>query len=254
MFATLDETVQGTVKFGDGSHVAICGRGSVVFRGHSGKQRALSEVYFIPSLRSNIISVEQLDEGGCKIQIGEGLMTILDAGRGMLARVRRSSCRLYTAVLTIDTRACLLSQGEDQTWRWHARMGHLHFRALKTMSSKQMVRGMPPIDHVQEYCDGCALGKQHRAPFPQVATYQAEKGLELVHTDLCGPITPTTPGGSKYFLLVVDDYSRYMWLELLKSKDEAFDCFRKVQIMAEAEGKCKLRAFCSDRGGVTPRM
>ena len=57
------------------------------------------------------------------------------------------------------------------------------------------------------------------------------------------------PRGSKYFLLIVDDYSRYMWLELLKSKDEAHQKFKKVQAMAENEGKCRLRAFRSDRGG-----
>jgi hypothetical protein len=70
-----------------------------------------------------------------------------------------------------------------------------------------------------------------------------------MHTDLCGPITPPSPGGKKYFPLVVDDYSRYMWLELLKSKDEAHQRFKKVQAMAEAEGNCKLCAFRSDRGG-----
>ena len=57
MFSTLDEDVHDTVKFGDGSLVAIKDRGAVVFRCQNGDQRALSEVYFIPSLRSNIISV-----------------------------------------------------------------------------------------------------------------------------------------------------------------------------------------------------
>jgi hypothetical protein len=57
MFATMDITVQGTVKFGDGSLVAIRGRGTVIFRSQSGEQRALSNVFYIPSLRSNIISV-----------------------------------------------------------------------------------------------------------------------------------------------------------------------------------------------------
>ncbi|XP_020191690.1 uncharacterized protein [Aegilops tauschii subsp. strangulata] len=136
MFTTLDESVQGSVKFGDGSHVAIRGRGSVIFRGQSANQRALSEVYFIPSLNSNIIYVGQLDEGGCKIEIHEGLMTIYDPGRRMMARVRRSRSRLYTAALTIDAPICLLTKSDDVTWRWHARMGHLHFRALRTMSSK----------------------------------------------------------------------------------------------------------------------
>src|SRR3954465_15525691 len=78
VFESLDETVHGTVKFGDGSVAAIQGRGTVVFRSQSGHQRALTSVFFIPSLRSNIISVGQLDEGGCKIGIENGLMTIRD--------------------------------------------------------------------------------------------------------------------------------------------------------------------------------
>ena len=204
-FASLDETVHGTVKFGDGSVVSIRGRGTVIFLCNNGDQRALTGVFFIPSLRSNIISVGQLDEAGCSINIEHGVMVIRDPSRRMMARIKRSGSRLYTGVLTIDSPACLLAQGDDASWRWHARMGHLHFRALRTMSSKQLVRGMPYIDRVEEYCDGCSLGKQHRAPFPQATAYRAERALELVHTDLCGPISPATPGGNKYFLLVVDD-------------------------------------------------
>lgn len=193
MFSTLDDSVHGTVKFGDGSMVAIRGRGSVVFRCQNSDQRALTNVFYIPSLRSNIISVGQLDEGGCAIGIESGVMTIRDPARRVLARVKRSASRLYTGVLSIDSPVCLLTQGDDVTWRWHARMGHLHFRALRAMASKQLVRGMPVIDRVEEYCDGCALGKQHRAPFPQSMSYCAEHALELVHTDLCGPISPATP-------------------------------------------------------------
>ncbi|KAE8767964.1 hypothetical protein D1007_60605 [Hordeum vulgare] len=112
-----------------------------------------------------------------------------------------------------------------------------------------MVRGLPTIEHVEQFCDGCALGKQHRLLFPPAATYRAECALELVHTDLCGPITPTTPGRSRYFLLVVDDHSRYMWVEMLRTKDEAFARFKKVKAAAEAQGECRLLAFRSDRGG-----
>ena len=55
--------------------------------------------------------------------------------------------------------------------------------------------------------------------------------LELVHGDLCGPITPTTNGGRRYFLLLMDDYSRYMWLQLLMSKDEAAAAIKKFKCM-----------------------
>jgi hypothetical protein len=51
--------------------------------------------------------------------------------------------------------------------------------------------------------------------------------LELVHGDLCGPISPATPAGNRYFLLLVDDYSRFMWVKLLRTKDEAVDAIRQ---------------------------
>uniref|UniRef100_A0ACD5TR82 Uncharacterized protein n=1 Tax=Avena sativa TaxID=4498 RepID=A0ACD5TR82_AVESA len=144
---------------------------------------------------------------------------------------------------------CLLAKGADPAWLWHARFGHLHFRALRTLFRKQMTRGLPRIDHIGEYCDGCLLGKKHRVPFPQATSYRAKGALELVHTDLCGPISPPTPGGRNYFLLIVDDHSRYMWIEVLRTKSKAFSFFKKVKAAAETRSGCKLLAFRSDRGG-----
>jgi transposase InsO family protein len=60
---------------------------------------------------------------------------------------------------------------------------------------------------------------------------------------------PKHQGGKSFFLLIVDDYSRYMWVELLATKDEAFRCFKRVKALAETERSGKLRTFCSDRGG-----
>jgi hypothetical protein len=249
VFATLINTVHGTVKFGDGSVVKICGKGSVVFRGQTGEQCVLANVYYIPSLRSNIIFIGQLDEGGYKIGIANGMMTIHDPASKLLARVKRTGNRLYTSLLMHDAPTCLMSETEDTTWRWYARFGHLHFRALHTLSKHSMVCGLPGVERVEEYRDGCALEKQHRTPFPRASAFRADSGLELVHTELCGPISPVTPGGNSYFLLVVDDYNRYMWLEVLTAKSDAFQRFCKIKAAAEAAGNCKLRAFRSDCGG-----
>jgi hypothetical protein len=82
-----------------------------------------------------------------------------------------------------------------------------------------------------------------------VANYRAEKPLDLFHIDLCGQIRSKTPGGKSYFLLIVDAHSRYMWVEFLTIKDEAFKCFKRVKALAETEHGGKLHAFRSDRGG-----
>ena len=67
-----------------------------------------------------------------------------------------------------------------------------------------------------------------------------------MHGDLCGPVTPATPGGRRYFLLLVDDLSRYMWVMVLGSKGVASDAIRRSQAAAEAECGRKLR---TDNGG-----
>jgi Integrase core domain. len=104
---------------------------------------------------------------------------------------------------------------------------------------------MPCLDHVEQLCDVCMVTKQRRLPFPQQTSFRAKERLELVHGDLCGPVTPATPGGRRYFLLLVDDLSRYMWVMVLGSKGEAADAIRHAQA-AEAECGRKLR---TDNGG-----
>ena len=113
---------------------------------------------------------------------------------------------------------------------------------------EKMVRGLPHIKHGGELCDSCLAGKWW-IPFPKAAKYRAKDALELVHGDLCGPITPATNGGQRYFLQLVDDCSRYMWLQLLTSKDEAAVAIKKFKTRVEAESGKKLRVLRTDRGG-----
>ena len=77
-FSELDGDVTGTVKFGDGSRVAIQGRGTIIFRCQNGEHRALTDVYYIPQLRSSIISIGQLDERGSEVLIKDGVLRIRD--------------------------------------------------------------------------------------------------------------------------------------------------------------------------------
>jgi hypothetical protein len=95
MFSELDSSIKGTVRFGDGSIVEVRGRGSVLFSCHSGKQYVLKNVYFIPKLRSNIVSLGQLDEEGCKSVLNRGFLSVFDRSGELLARALRTRNRLY---------------------------------------------------------------------------------------------------------------------------------------------------------------
>jgi hypothetical protein len=112
-----------------------------------------------------------------------------------------------------------------------------------------MVCGLPAIDHVDQVCEDCVLAKQKRKSFPKAAKYQAQEQLELVHGDLCGPITPHTPARNAYFLLLVDDMIQYMWLTLLRSKEDAPAAIMTFQARVERETGKKLKVLRTDNGG-----
>ena len=112
-----------------------------------------------------------------------------------------------------------------------------------------MVTGLPHIEHAGELCDSCLVGKQRRLQFPKMAKYRAAEALELVHGDPCGPIKPATHGGRKYFIVLVDDCRRFMWLQLLTSKTEAAEAVKKFKVRAKADSGKKLRVLRTDRGG-----
>ena len=128
-FLELESDVQGSVKFGDGSNVDICRQGYVLFEGLTGEHRILTGVYYIPRLRNNIISVGKLDENGCKVDIENGVMTIFDNLRNVLARVNRTRNRLYILNLDQSQPECWLAKSDDDSRLWHARFGHINFYA-----------------------------------------------------------------------------------------------------------------------------
>ena len=113
---------------------------------------------------------------------------------------------MYMIALQIAQPVCLAAQSRsNEAWTWDTRFGHLNFDALRKLARQGMVHGMPLIDQADLLCDACLAGKQRRASFAQQAKYRAVERLELVHGDLCAPVTPATPSGKKYFLLLVDD-------------------------------------------------
>ncbi|WVZ50853.1 LOW QUALITY PROTEIN: hypothetical protein U9M48_002065 [Paspalum notatum var. saurae] len=192
-FSKLDTSIQGTVRFRDGSMAGIEGPGTILFKCKNGKHQALGGVYHIPRLTANVISL-----GWRK-----------PASRSCLTRgVSRSR--------TMDT----------------------------------SISGGCGDSHRRRWCGACrrlnTSTKYRPLAFPTEAKYRAAHKLEPVHGDLCVPITPTTPSASMLFFLLVDDLSRYMWLILLSTKEQAATVFTA---RAEVEAGRKLETLRTYHGG-----
>ena len=144
---------------------------------------------------------------------------------------------------------CLSARVQDNNWLWHCRYGHLNFSGLKTLYQKNMVIGLPPIQLQTDICDECTVGKQPCDSFPTAPAWRAEHILELVHSDLCGPINPASCSGKRYFLTFIDDYSRKTWVYLLHEKSEAFAAFQSFKSKVEKMTDYSIKCLRTDRGG-----
>ncbi|KAK2363323.1 secreted RxLR effector protein [Trifolium repens] len=123
------------------------------------------------------------------------------------------------------------------------------FRAFEKWVVTEMVKGLPVIQETEETCEECIVGKQRRDSIPKIANWRANEKLQLVHSDICRPINPTSNGGSRYFITFTDDFSRKTWTYVLTEKSNALAIFKKFKAIAEKETSCQIKCLRTDRGG-----
>ena len=103
---------------------------------------------------------------------------------------------------------------------WHATFGHLNYDNLRLLK-KNCVAGLPTVLRKLKQCDACILGKHSKQSFHDSHS-RAHRKLELIHSDLCGPMHVPSANGNKYIMTFIDDYTRMFWVYLLKNKSDAF--------------------------------
>ena len=122
---------------------------------------------------------------------------------------------------------------KDENWLWHLRFGHLNLGGLNLLHRKGMVKGLPLIEKPNSLCEGCILGKQHKESFPAGKSIREKAPLEIVHSDVCGPMQIPSFAGNKYVLTFIDDYTRKTSVYVLKQKSEVFEKFCHFKTLVE---------------------
>ncbi|KAB2626287.1 retrovirus-related Pol polyprotein from transposon TNT 1-94 [Pyrus ussuriensis x Pyrus communis] len=211
--------VVGKVQMPTGELMNVAGFGTLVIDTSKGR-KYVKEVMYLPGLKENLLSVGQMDEHGYYLLFGGKMCSIFDGPSldCLVLKVEMKKNRCYPLTLIPNDQVVLRAGISKSTWIWHKRLGHLHFRGLQQLKNKEMVHGLPVLEEMDEVCEGCQFGKQHREWFPKNQAWRASKPLELVHVDLCGPMQNDSLAGNKYFI-VYDPLSK----KLILSRDVVFD-------------------------------
>ncbi|GFS91668.1 retrovirus-related Pol polyprotein from transposon TNT 1-94 [Trichonephila clavipes] len=132
---------------------------------------------------------------------------------------------------------------------WHQRFCHVNNDYLVKTSKNDSVKGLPHLtDNGKTHCIPCKLAKSKRVSFKKTGAVRSKRSMELLHMNLCGPMPTESQGGNKYFLSIIDDYSRKVTVFPIRNKSDVFHTFIRFQKRAERFLSKKVIAVRTDGG------
>ena len=282
------ETAPVTIIMGNDATTVATGVGSAILwfslDGESYVQEAhIKDVLYVPDFSVNLLSVHKLTVAGygCTLVGNTATVTLSDmtpyctAYRSdfdhlyrLVAKGRPSTGeQLHSSQLgpnpgtgSVALVAVSRSEGAralrdvSPSRLWHDRLGHLNAQQMMQLRGVQLAEGaseLPSgITTDSLACESCIVGKARRAPMPHAATHRATRCLELVHSDICGPMRiPSIMDGNIYLISFIDDFSRFMTILAIRRKDQALESFRTYKASAELATGQHIAVLRTDGGG-----
>lgn len=237
------------VTIADNSKVRVSCAGDVRMNmdtGNGGSVATLKNVECVPNLCTNLISVSAMAKKGHQIIFEKDFCKIFNKNNELVASASlvdglyRMNCAI---IWPAPTEMAMISKANQNLW--HRRLGHICDDNLTKVKNSTI--GVEFSGKSSEKCVTCIEGKQSRLPFPECGN-RANNLLDLVHSDVCGPLKCPSLAGAKYFVTFVDDFSRKVFIVPIKQKSQVFSEFKKFKLLVENQCSRKIKIFRSDNG------
>ncbi|KAL1540759.1 Retrovirus-related Pol polyprotein from transposon TNT 1-94 [Salvia divinorum] len=219
-FTTYEQIDGGNVSMANSVVCKVVGIGSIRIRTHDGVFCTLNDVRHVSQMTKNLISLSTFDSKGFSFK----------------GSIVASSADIASSEVPT----------KDMTKLWHMRLGHMGERGMQILSRRDFLSGHK-VQNL-EFCEHCVFGKLHRSKFPKKGVHRTKGTLDYIHMDCWGPSRVESIGGHKYFVSMIDDYSRMTWVIMMKHKGEAFKKFKQWKILIENQTGKKIKRLRTDNG------
>jgi transposase InsO family protein len=222
----------------------------------------LQKVLHIPKLGVNLFSIKAATSQGFQAVFTDCRVESIKNGAVRLAGMSNEndlytldviSCHGKSIILEpkMESFSALAKTTPQSVHLWHRRLGHVAVSTIKKMADNLMADGLVLSEVFQKdiVCEGCIYGKHHRLPFPTSGRTRGKKIGDLIHSDVCGPVSVSSPGGAKYFVTFKDDHSSYAVIHFIKQKSEVFELFKQFVKRVKVEIGNEVVCLRSDNGG-----
>ncbi|KAJ9553183.1 hypothetical protein OSB04_017228 [Centaurea solstitialis] len=245
--AQLLERPGGTVSFGNKTTGVIKGYGILT----NGKV-SIKKVLYVEGLSHNLFSASQFCDG-YNIVLFSIINCLIINSDGVEIFEGRRFYNLYVVdfpVIDSSKPVCLFTKAtKGESWLCHRRFSHQNFSDISKLANGGLVKGLPKLTFDRDsLCPACQMGKMKRSSHKSKTESSCQSPLEMIHMDLCGPMRIQSISGKKYILVMVDEYSRYTWLEFLRMKSEAPELIIKFIKRIQVLLQLPVRKIRSDNG------
>lgn len=203
----------------------------------------INDVLYVPDLSANLISVGQTIKHGNSVVFDAKGCKIVNEMGSVIATASLTD-NIYQLNCTSDNGISFAAKTNKMDL-WHRRLGHLNYTYMKNL---RCIKDLHISKNLNDKCVVCVKGKQCIQPFKNVGN-RATRFLELIHSDVCGPMETVSLGGARYFVTFIDDFSHKVFVYMLKSKGEVETKFKIFKAFVEQQTGHNIKILRSDNGG-----
>ncbi|RWS00084.1 hypothetical protein B4U79_15836, partial [Dinothrombium tinctorium] len=235
-----------SIRLGDNHEVFAKGKGTVIIHAifeNEWTPHQMLNVLYVPELKKNLFSIIAATDKGVECRFKGNRVTVWKDNVLKIVGIRVNS--KLNKLLQTETHF-EANTTDDSLTSWHNRLAHVNIRTVQ--AAIKDITNVDSIEVDEFFCEGCAYGKNHRLPFKKDDKKRAELPGELIHADVCGPMSTPSVGKSRYLLMFKDDATNYTMAYFLKEKSETAMVFKQFVNEFYIDSGFKVKRIRTDNG------